>query len=350
MKTIPANGLALYCGECINAEGKEELIFVELEPLKALAHGLYRCDSRFHTEQLLEQLNNTGSTFGFIIIDGTDTSMFLLEGKTRETLFTWSKVNLPKKHDRGGQSQNRFARIRVEKRDNYLSKVAEIATLHFIDAESNLALVEGLVLAGCADLKSELRSYLDPRLANVVLAVVDVQYNGVAGFNEAIDKCDNVLKESEYVHEKTLLARFLESTRIGDLVVYGAAETMKMLEHGGGVVETILIWADSELQRSVLITPSKRSVVFIGTPEQVRGEMERKKADLQETVAILKWLNDNAEALGANVELISVTSPQGQQFVSGFGGIAGLLRYAVDVGALEDDGNEVATSDESFEW
>jgi peptide chain release factor subunit 1 len=41
-------------------------------------------------------------------------------------------VDLPKKHGRGGQSSVRFARLRVEKRHNYLRKVAETATQMFI--------------------------------------------------------------------------------------------------------------------------------------------------------------------------------------------------------------------------
>ena len=37
-------------------------------------------------------------------------------------------VELPKKHGRGGQSANRFARLREEKRDHYVKKVSELAT------------------------------------------------------------------------------------------------------------------------------------------------------------------------------------------------------------------------------
>lgn len=36
-------------------------------------------------------------------------------------------VDLPKKHGKGGQSAQRFARLRMEKRHNYVRKVAEHA-------------------------------------------------------------------------------------------------------------------------------------------------------------------------------------------------------------------------------
>jgi peptide chain release factor subunit 1 len=55
---------------------------------------------------------------------------------------------------RGGQSALRFARLRMEKRHNYVRKVAEVATQMFISNDKvNIA---GLILAGSADFKTEL--------------------------------------------------------------------------------------------------------------------------------------------------------------------------------------------------
>lgn len=48
----------------------------------------------------------------------------------------------------------RFARLRMEKRHNYVRKVAEVATQMFISNDKvNIA---GLILAGSADFKTEL--------------------------------------------------------------------------------------------------------------------------------------------------------------------------------------------------
>jgi peptide chain release factor subunit 1 len=63
-------------------------------------------------------------------------------------------VDLPKKHGRGGQSALRFARLRMEKRHNYVRKVAEVATQLFISNDK--ANIAGLILAGSADFKTEL--------------------------------------------------------------------------------------------------------------------------------------------------------------------------------------------------
>ena len=75
-------------------------------------------------------------------------------------------VSLPKKHRRGGQSSVRFARLRIEARHNYLTKVCELANKYFIDLTTNKANVRGIVLGGCGDLKEQLAGLkeFDPRL------------------------------------------------------------------------------------------------------------------------------------------------------------------------------------------
>lgn len=69
------------------------------------------------------------------------------------------------RHGRGGQSALRFARLRMEKRHNYVRKVAELAVQMYITADKPN--VSGLVLAGSADFKSELHTsdMFDQRLA-----------------------------------------------------------------------------------------------------------------------------------------------------------------------------------------
>ena len=69
--------------------------------------------------------------FGFIVMDGNGCLFGTLAGNTREILHKFS-VDLPKKHGRGGQSALRFARLRLEKRHNYVRKVAEVAGQMFL--------------------------------------------------------------------------------------------------------------------------------------------------------------------------------------------------------------------------
>ena len=67
----------------------------------------------------------------------------------------------------------RFARLRIEKRHNYQRKVAELACSLFIP-QGTTPNVKGIVLAGAAELKSELvtSGLLDARLCAIIVKQV----------------------------------------------------------------------------------------------------------------------------------------------------------------------------------
>lgn len=92
-------------------------------------------------------------------------------------------MELPKKHGRGGQSANRFARLREEKRHAYVVKVAELAKQNFIT--DNRPNVKGIIMAGSADFKTVLSESdeFDKRLKNVVIGLYDVAYGGENGLS-----------------------------------------------------------------------------------------------------------------------------------------------------------------------
>lgn len=131
---------------------RQRKILLDFEPFRPINVSSYYCDTQFHTEDL-QSLLDTDPPFGFIVVDGQGAMYATLQGNAKEIIHKFS-VELPKKHGRGGQSSVRFARLRIEKRHNYLRKVAEQATNCFI--ENDRPNVIGLVLAGSADFKTDL--------------------------------------------------------------------------------------------------------------------------------------------------------------------------------------------------
>ena len=109
---------------------------------------------------------------------------------------------------RGGQSALRFARLRMEKRHNYVRKVAEVATTLFITNDKpNIA---GIILAGSADFKTELSQsdMFDPRLQAKIIKLVDVSYGGENGFNQAIELAAESLQNVKFIQEKKLIGNY----------------------------------------------------------------------------------------------------------------------------------------------
>lgn len=352
--------------------------------------SLYLCDNKFHTEALSELLESD-SRFGFIVMDGNGTLFGTLAGNTREVIHKFT-VDLPKKHGRGGQSALRFSRLRDEKRHNYVRKVAELAVQHFITNDK--VNVTGLVLAGSADFKTELSQsdMFDPRLAAKVIKVVDVSYGGENGFNQvrgtvapsllvnrpraiqAIDLAAESLANVKFVQEKKLIQKYFdEISQDSGKYCFGIADTLKALELGA--VETLIVWENLDITRFVLrnaaggmsfrhtrlydslIHHLEEPIVHLNKEQEKDREkfidkstgLEMEQA--QEPQPLLEWFAEKYKEFGANLEFVTNRSQEGAQFVKGFGGIGGLLRYKVDftnLASADDEEDEFYSDDDDI--
>jgi peptide chain release factor subunit 1 len=150
-KNTPVNGLILFCGIILMDDNKsEKKITLDIEPFRPCMAKLYKCENKFDSSCLTYLLEDD-ERFGFIIVDGGGALFATLQGNVRNILQKIT-VELPKKHGRGGQSTNRFARLREEKRHTYVGRVSELATQNFIT--NDRPNVKGIVMAGSADFKT----------------------------------------------------------------------------------------------------------------------------------------------------------------------------------------------------
>ncbi|KAJ3881349.1 peptide chain release factor eRF/aRF subunit 1 [Lentinula edodes] len=353
---VPPNGLVLFVGTILTDEGKEKKVSFDFEPHKPINTSLYLCDNKFHTEALSELLESD-SRFGFIVMDGNGTLFGILAGNTREVIHKFT-VDLPKKHGRGGQSALRFSRLRDEKRHNYVRKVAELAVQHFITNDK--VNVTGLVLAGSADFKTELSQsdMFDPRLSAKVIKVVDVSYGGENGFNQAIELAAESLANVKFVQEKRLIQKYFdEISQDTGKYCFGIEDTLKALELGA--VETLVVWENLDITRYTLRNAAGEEIVVYANKEQEKDRekffdrstgMEMEQAD--EPQSLLEWFAEKYKDFGANLEFVTNRSQEGAQFVKGFGGIGGLLRYKVDFSNLtsidEEEEDEFYSDDEDI--
>ncbi|CAK0785096.1 Ethylene-responsive transcription factor 13 [Coccomyxa viridis] len=346
---VPPNGLVIYTGTVMTDDGKEKKLNIDFEPFKPINTSLYLCDNKFHTEALNELLESD-SKYGFIVMDGNGSLFGTLSGNTREVLHKFT-VDLPKKHGRGGQSALRFARLRMEKRHNYVRKVAETAVQFFISGDRpNVA---GLVLAGSAEFKSELSEsdMFDQRLKAAVLAVVDVSYGGENGFNQAIELSGETLSNVKFVMEKRLISKFFdEISQDTGKFVFGVGDTLQCLEMGA--VETLIVWENLEVSRITFRnSTTSEEVTKELSKEQESNEAHYKDketgAELEviEKMPLLEWLANNYKKFGCQLEFVTNKSQEGSQFCRGFGGIGGLLRYSVNLAEFE-----APDEDEYPEW
>jgi peptide chain release factor subunit 1 len=347
---VPTNGLVLYCGTVITEEGKEKKVSIDFEPFKPINTSLYLCDNKFHTEALSEMLESD-LKFGFIVMDGNGALFGTLCGNTRDIIHQFN-VELPKKHGRGGQSSLRFARLRLEKRHNYVRKVSELTTQFFISNDQpNVA---GLIIAGSADFKSELSQsdMFDARLQPKILKLVDISYGGENGFNQAIELSSEVLQSVKFVEEKKLIQQYFDEIALDSgKYCFGISDTFKALEMGA--VKTLILFENLEVMRIILKNKetNEQHVVYWNKLQEkdsslLRDPVTHVEMEIVEKISLVEWFTENYKKFGTRLEFVTNRSQEGSQFVKGFGGIGGILRYRVDFEpTLSDDMDEITTRD-----
>jgi len=143
---------------------------VLLEPPEPIKRFMYRCDSRFHVDSLIELYESDKPELGFIFVTGSQTEFYLVCGDNFKLLKRIT-VDLPNNHCRGGQSQNRIARNRDIAIQTYITKLTEFVTKFYIDQTTNKPGITDLVIVGPGDKKRELKERLDQRLTPITQLV-----------------------------------------------------------------------------------------------------------------------------------------------------------------------------------
>jgi len=351
----PKNGLVIFCGEMNNEDGKEKekKVFIDFEPFKPISRSHYSCNSRFHTEYLAKLLEDDDK-FGFLIMDGNGSLFGTLQGNYKEVLHKFN-VDLPKKHGRGGQSALRFARLRLEKRHNYVGKVGELATQFFISGDRPN--IKGLIVAGSAELKSDLTTntdLFDLRLAAILIPpLLDISYGGEPGFNQAIELAAERMANVKIIQEKKVISKFLdEVAQDTGKYCFGIRDTIAGLEMGA--VERLICWEALEMKRlHIRNAHTDREEIKYVTPEEeknpalFRDPDSGVELDVIDNMPFAEWIVNNYKTMGTKLEFVTDRSQEGNQFCKGFGGIGGLLRYRVDFEVF-DEPDGIDDDDDDF--
>jgi peptide chain release factor subunit 1 len=69
--------------------------------------------------------------------------------------------------------------------------------------------------------------------------------------------------------------------------------------------------------------------------------------EIVESIPLTDWFMDNYKKYVSHLEIVSDKSSEGSQFVKGFGGIGGILRYRMD-GEMEEFDNNNDFDEDDF--
>jgi len=197
-----------------------------------------------------------------------------------------------------------------------------------------------LIIGGPGPTKYDFQKgdFLNYLLKQKVVDTVDTAYTGEQGVEEVVDRAPEILKRVRYVEEKRVVQDFLY--HIGHdtgLASYGQDEVRKALE--AGAVQTLLLseglntvrvmvkcnacgFERQETMRESALSPFEQSLIGQPCPN-----CKAPSLSIAETQDIIDDFAELAEQVGAEVEIISTESEEGQMLRNSFGGIAAILRF-----------------------
>ena len=329
-KQPPENGMVLFSGAVNSGGGQTKLVTEVLEnPPEPIQSFRYHCDSHFLTEPLAEMLLDKG-LFGLIVLDRREANVGWLKGKRIEAVKSASSL-VPGKQRKGGQSAQRFARLRLEAIDKFYQEVAEMANELFVPKRGELS---GVLVGGPSPTKDEFLDgeYLHHEIQAQVLGKFDVAYTDESGLHDLVDAAEDVLLEHEVLQDKQVMEEFFEELHDGKRATYGFGPTRENLIMGS--VDQLLISED--LRKDVLVyeTGGREYAEFVDSsaqPEEIECQDTGETVTEWEREDAIDHLIDIAEQRGTETVFISTDFEKGEQLLTAFGGVAGILRYSTGV-------------------
>ncbi|MBI5229374.1 peptide chain release factor 1 [Candidatus Micrarchaeota archaeon] len=318
-KEPPANGIAVFCGNVSETEGKTDIGLYSVIPPQPIAVQFYRCESRFVLEPLEELLAPKG-IYGLVVMDGKEATVAVLRGKQIKVLKKITST-AQQKVVKGGQSAARFQRIHEETVEAYYKRIGEA-----MDAFVEMKGFKGVIVGGPGPSKE---NFLNAKPFNYqikILGVVDIGYTDEYGLREALDKSSEIIADQEAVKEKKLLDEFMKEVSRGGLAVYGIDDIRTALE--SNQASKLLVSEGMGFKEFTLQCPAcGKTVKRYGEkpPEEECPCGGRMKVAEEKDVA--EEFIELAEAKGIPVEMISDETAEGAQFKATFKGLGVFLRY-----------------------
>jgi len=334
-KEVPKNGLVIFAGAIPqNGPGSERMETYVLTPPESINIYLYRCDPKFHTEYIEDQLKEK-ETYGIMVIEASATTLATLEG-SRLQIIRQETSGVPGKHRAGGQSARRFERLREDQLLAYFKRVGQ----HANDIFLSIPTLKGIIIGGPGPTKYDFEKgdFLNYQLKEKILDTVDTAYTEEQGVEEVVDRAPEILKKVRYVEEKKVVQQFLyEIGHDTGLATYGEREVKRALE--AGAVKTLLLseglnivkaavkcntcsYEKTETMKEQALPTFEQSLLGQSCPNCKAPSLA--VADVKDLIEDYAEL---AEQVGANVEIVSIETEEGQMLKNSFGGIAAILRF-----------------------
>jgi len=328
--TPPENGVAFFAGNVSETEGRPDIKIWEVVPPQPIESRHYRCDKEFVLEPL-KQMVVDDKVYGLIVADKNDAAIGYLQGSSIKTVYTLES-NVPGKTRAGGQSAQRFSRLRDEMLKTFLDDIAEKAKNAFMKKARKEKLL-GIIVGGPGFVKDKLidDDHLHQELQDEVISVKSLDVAGEAGLSRLVDKAEESIEDSQVVKERKLVNQFFENlNKENGKSEYGVEQVEEALNMGA--VETVLISEDVNLYQAKYKCPQGHEKEIFEEKPQISDSIEcdecNEEMKLEDIGDIVDVFGGKAEEMSSELEIISTDHEEGKRLMN-LGGVAAIMRYRI---------------------
>jgi peptide chain release factor subunit 1 len=296
------NGLVLLVGIDIN----NNKINISFEPIKPILSRIYYFGNIFLCDSLYEMIKPQ-NLYGYIFISGSCFICGIQENGIVKILHK-KNVRLLKKHNKGGQSSVRFARLRDENRLNYINYCISISKDIFLKIKNySNNILNDVILGGIANIEDEFYENLTNDLKKIINPnKIKLQLDENKGFDELIKLSIPLLNDSIIRNEIKIINNFFDLLYNNDnLIIFTIEDIINNIINNS--LSEIIIFNDIKL--------------FIN--EKTLDFCFDNKKDYIDIFEFLS-LNNNKKL---KINIVSNKTPEGNQFVKTFNGIVGILNF-----------------------
>jgi peptide subunit release factor 1 (eRF1) len=196
------------------------------EPKQAIKKNFYRCDSKFHLDNIVPMYDDAleHRIDGAIYVDGSSCIMYRVQDN-RVSICEKIDIRLISQFKNGGQSANRLERIVDENRATYVGKVVDVAIKTFYDKQENTQLIANLVVFGPSRFKDDVVSYRKGKLAKYFKSIDTITTSDENQIDEVIDHLNNQVDPIEL----EVMSEIQELIELADSRLEFGQDTIKRL-------------------------------------------------------------------------------------------------------------------------
>ena len=214
--------------------------------------------------------------------------------------------------------------------------IKELVTVAFAED------IKGILVGGPGPTKGYFvdENYLHYEIQDKIIEIFDTGYTDEFGLRELVSVASETMTSLKISNEKKLMKSFLkEVTKTeNSLAVYGEVQVRKALDMGA--VDILLLSENLRKYRIKLkcesCNYSEEKTINEDNLEDYKPPSCEKcdtsnQMEIVEKIDIIDELSDLCEKTSCKVEIISLGSEEGDSLYSAFNGIAGILRYPLDL-------------------